>query len=136
MNRLPDASQWAGAHFGAVELGDKRRTRRLVESAARIAEHPQKSFPSLFDWNQLRGFYNLCNNDQATLVSIQQPHWQLTRQAMANEPLVLIPHDTTDLDFTSHHALNGPAPSATATAEAFCSTTAWPSHSTDACSAW
>lgn len=110
MDRTPDTREWAREHFGAAELGDSRRTSRLVESAALIAAQPEKSFPCVFDWNQLRGFYNLCNNDQATHQAIQRPHWEATRRAMANEPLVLIVHDTTELDFTSHHALTGAGP--------------------------
>ena len=124
MDRIPDSSQWARTHFGGADLGDPRRSRRLVESAARIAEHPQKSFPQVFDWNELRAFYNLCGRDEATLQALERPHWELTREAMAKEPLVLIVHDTTELDFTSHHALRGAARSATVAAPASSSTTA------------
>jgi hypothetical protein len=81
-----------------------------VESAARIAAHPEKAFPQIFDWNDLRGFYRLCDRQETTLAAIMQPHWDQTRQAMAEQPLVLIVHDTTELDFTSHHALAGIGP--------------------------
>jgi hypothetical protein len=98
---------WAESNFGSARLGSRRRTRRLVESAARIAAHPEKSFPQVFDWNELRGFYRLCNRPEATLPSIMEPHWEQTRAAMAEEPLVLIVHDTTELDFSGHHKLEG-----------------------------
>ena len=110
MDRIPDTGEWARTHFGGADLGDPRRSRRLLESAARIAEHPQKSFPQVFDWNELRAFYNLCGRDEATIQALERPHWELTREAMAKEPLVLIVHDTTELDFTSHHALRGAGP--------------------------
>jgi len=105
-----DSLAWAQQQFGSVSLGDRRRSRRLVQSAATIARHPQQSFPQLFDWNELRAFYGLCHRPEATLPTLQQPHWQLTRQAMAQHPLVLILHDTTQLDFTSHPALQGTGP--------------------------
>jgi hypothetical protein len=38
------------------------------------------------------------------------PHWEQTRQAMRQQPLVLILHDTTELDYTSHRALSGVGP--------------------------
>jgi hypothetical protein len=107
---IPDCQQWAQEHFGAAKLGDPRRTKRLVASVAAIAAHPEISFPSIFDWNGLRAFYNLCGRDEATLQALQQPHWERTRAAMAREPVVLIVHDTTELDFTSHHALQGAGP--------------------------
>jgi hypothetical protein len=110
MGIVPDTEVWAQTHFGGARLRDTRRTRRLVSSAALIAAHPEKSFPAIFDWNQLRAFYDLCNDDEATLDAIQGPHRALTRRLMGAEPLVLVVHDTTELDFTSHHALAGAGP--------------------------
>lgn len=97
-------------NFGTVDLGDQRRTTRLIESAAQIAAYPEKPFNQVFDWNDLRGFYRLCNQETATLQAIQEPHWQLTRQEMAKHSTVLILHDTSDMDFTSHKALQGVGP--------------------------
>jgi Transposase DNA-binding/Transposase Tn5 dimerisation domain len=102
-----DTWTWAEQNFGSAELGDRRRTRRLVDSAAKIAAHPEKSFPQIFDWNELRGFYRLCDQSQATLAAVMQPHWEQTRQAMGRQPLVLIVHDTTELDYSSHRQLKG-----------------------------
>jgi hypothetical protein len=110
MEVLADTRLWSEVHFGTAQLGDRRRTQRLVESAAAIACHPQKPFTQVFDWNDLRGFYRLCACQEATLSVVQQPHWQQTRQAMAQQPLVLILHDTTFLDYTSHTALTGAGP--------------------------
>ncbi len=107
MDVLPDARIWAEQNFAAAELGDRRRTRRLVESAAQIAAHPEKSFPQVFDWNDLRGFYRLCDQRQATAEAILRPHWEQTRQVMGRQALVLILHDTTELDFSSHPHLAG-----------------------------
>src|SRR5207302_6457495 len=110
MEVIADVGTWAEVNFGSTDLGDPRRTRRLVASAAAIAGHPEKPFTHIFDWNQLRGFYRLCNQQQATGPAVQQPHWQQTRRDMAQEPLVLIVHDTTELDFTGHPALQGAGP--------------------------
>lgn len=97
-------------NFGTVDLGDERRTKRLIESAARIAAHPEKPFNQVFNWNDLRGFYRLCNQETATVHAIQSPHWQQTRQEMSKHALVLILHDTSEMDFTDHPALQGIGP--------------------------
>src|SRR5215211_3821792 len=110
MDFIAEAGEWARADFGGADLGDPRRTRRLLTSAALIAEHPELSFPQVFDWNLLRGFYRLCDSIDASIDSLQRPHRGLTRQAMARPPVVLIHHDTTTLDFSSHHALQGAGP--------------------------
>jgi hypothetical protein len=110
MDCLGDTRAWAERNFSEAKLGDPRRTLRLVHSAARIASHPEKSFTQCFDWNELRGFYRLCHQEEVTLRSVSEPHWRQTRQAMAEQDLVLILHDTTQLDFTSHQALKGTGP--------------------------
>jgi hypothetical protein len=110
MSLIADPQQWAEHAFGACQLGRAGRAQRLAFSAARIAAHPEKSFPQLFDWNELRAFYRLCNQTTSTLDAIQTPHRQHTLQAMTQQPLVLILHDTTELDFTSHKALQGTGP--------------------------
>ena len=101
---------WAEQQFATVNLQHRRRTRRLVQSAAAIAARPEQPFNQIFDWNPLRAFYNLCDQEVATLPTIQTPHWQRTRQAMGQHPLVLILHDTTELDFTAHPALQDAGP--------------------------
>jgi Transposase Tn5 dimerisation domain/Transposase DNA-binding len=110
MGLLAEPRAWAEEQFGQVSLGHQGRTRRLVSAAADIARHPELSFSQVFDWNDLRAFYRLCNRPEATLTALQQPHWELTRQAMGQQPLVLVLHDTTQLDFTSHPALQGTGP--------------------------
>jgi hypothetical protein len=110
LDLLAEPRAWAEQQFGQVALGDVRRTRRLVACAAHIAQRSEQSFPQIFDWNALRGFYGLCHREEATLPALQQPHWDLTRQLMRRHPLVLVVHDTTQLDFTSHAALQGTGP--------------------------
>jgi hypothetical protein len=110
MYLIPDPHEWAQHTFAACQLGRAGRAERLVFSATRIAQQPEKSFTETFDWNQLRAFYRLCDKPTATLDAIQGPHREQTRQAMCQHPLVLIPHDTTELDFTSHAALRGVGP--------------------------
>jgi hypothetical protein len=110
MEVLLEPRLWAEHHFGTADLGDRRRTRRLVAAAAAIAAHPEKPFPHLFDWNALRGFYRLCDRPDATLAAVQGPHWEHTRQAMSRHRVVLILHDTTELDFTAHPSLQGAGP--------------------------
>jgi Transposase DNA-binding/Transposase Tn5 dimerisation domain len=110
MDVFANPHAWAQHHFADAQLGDQRRTRRLVQAAADIAAHPEKPFTQVFDWNDLRGFYRLCDEQDVSHQAILQPHCQRTRQALAEQALVLILHDTTELDFTSHPALQGVGP--------------------------
>ena len=108
---FPDARTWAEANFAAAELGDRRRTRRLIDTAERLAQQPQGSLPAHFAWNPLRGVYRLCNRPEVTHPAVTATHFALTRTRMeeADTP-VLILHDLTELNFTAHHALTGTGP--------------------------
>ena len=97
-------------NFATVDLGDARRTRRLIASAAQIAAMPRRTFNTTFNWNDLRGFDNLCDAKTATVDALQHTHRQLTRQAMGEHPVVLVLHDTSEIDLTSHAALTDIGP--------------------------
>ena len=102
---------WAEANFATAELGDKRRTRRLVDTAAELAHQPEGSLPAHFSWNPLRAVYRLCNRPEVTHADVTAAHFERTRTRMNQaHTTVLILHDTTELNFTSHHALKGTGP--------------------------
>lgn len=106
---VASVGSWAEANFAGADLGDARRASRLVRCAAGIAAQPEKSFPQVFDWNELRGFYRVCDNVENP-DAVQSPHRELTRQAMSRHEVVLVFHDTSTLDFSSHAALVGDGP--------------------------
>jgi hypothetical protein len=105
---LGDAKQdQAMMHFAAAKLGDKRRTDRLVRSVRHILEHPQGSLPQKMNTHsELIGLYRLLDCDRVTHQAVQQPHRDLLRQRLAQQSgVVLLVHDTTELDFSSIAAL-------------------------------
>jgi Transposase DNA-binding len=98
---------FAATHFGSARLGDKRLTQRLVLSADRIARHPEGSLPQkMGSPKKLKGLYRLVNNRKVTHRGVLQPHFDRTRQAVADCPGdCLIVHDTTEFDLTSKRSL-------------------------------
>jgi hypothetical protein len=108
---FPEPRTWAEANLAAAQLGDKRRTRRLVDTAAQLAQQPEGSLPAHFSWNPLRAVYRLCNRPEVTHSDVTATHFELTRTRMEQaHTTVLILHDTTELNFTSHYALEGTGP--------------------------
>ena len=108
---FPEPRTWAATNFAAAELGDKRRTRRLVVTAAQLAQQPEGSLPEHFSWNPLRAVYRLCNRPEVTHSAVTTTHFSLTRRRMEQaHTTILILHDTTELNFTSHSALEGTGP--------------------------
>ena len=108
MQRL-SAAAWAAEQFGGARLGDARRTRRLVESARRVALRIGGSLPRLMaDPAALQGLYRLMNRPETTHAAVLDPHLANVRAAMAAATgPVLILKDHTVLDFTTHRSLTG-----------------------------
>ena len=98
------AGPWALEQFGPAELGDRRRTRRLVGYAAQAAASPSASIPRQCGcWKQTKGAYRLFDNDATTHEAVIAPHLALSRAAAARAEVVLHVSDTTTLSFEHPH---------------------------------
>jgi len=103
-----ESRNWALVHFGEAKLGDKRRTRRLVQLAAAITEDPSRSLPKqLPAWSDLIGAYRLLSNAQVDPQAILQPHLAWTLQQAQGCPVVLCVQDDTQLDFGGRSGMRG-----------------------------
>jgi hypothetical protein len=86
--------------FAELDLGDPRRTRRVVEFVAAMARHPQQTLPSALGTEAaLEGAYRLLNNANIDFDDLLAEHRDRTvdRARAAGEVLVL--HDTTACSF-------------------------------------
>ncbi len=91
------------AIFGHAQLGDRRRTARLVKTFNLMQRHPGGTLPDkLSNPADLRAFYRLCDAEDVTHEAIiaSAREYTLARIAEVAGP-VLIVHDATELDFTS-----------------------------------
>lgn len=110
-NELEEAETWAVRTFGLAELGDLRRTDRLVQLAAALASHPQASLPAALRAEaETVGAYRLLNNAAITPETILMPHFTATRREAATRKQVLMLGDSTSFNFSSHHSLQGAGP--------------------------
>lgn len=94
-------------NFATANLGDERRTRRLVDLADRISRHPGGSLPEkLQSPADLKALYRLCDSSAVTHAAVLAPHRELTRCCLqqTQRPLLVI-HDSTELDYTSRKSL-------------------------------
>lgn len=100
---------WAEENFGTCELGDARRTRRAVQVAQQMAEHPQGSTPDQTEnWGDLKAVYRLFAEADVTFEALAEPHWQATRRRARG--VVLLIGDTMETDFGIHREIAGLGP--------------------------
>lgn len=97
-------------HFGGLDLGDARRSRRLPELVDSMHKHPGGTLPEkLAVPCELRALYRMMNAKQVTHEAVLATHYRVTHEAIAaaarEGATVLIVHDATELDFTSKTTL-------------------------------
>lgn len=102
---LLSVTQWAQQEFEFAQLGDRRRTRRLVNIAAHLAARPGGTLPQAFgEWAELKAAYRFFDQAGVTYERILTPHWERTRQACRQAGEYLLIEDSSELDFTEHRA--------------------------------
>lgn len=91
-----------GQMFATSELGDQRRTNRLVKIADGLWRHPGGTLPDkLKNPADLKALYRLARAKPVTHAAILEPARQQTLARMrAANGVVLKIHDTTELDYT------------------------------------
>jgi hypothetical protein len=94
-------SPWAKAEMEEAEFEDRRLNERLTQLVSDLGERPQVSIPAACGGHsETVAAYRFFDNDQVTPEKILQPHLERTRQRMAEQPVVLLVQDTTELDLT------------------------------------
>jgi hypothetical protein len=92
--------EWAKATFGECELGDERRTKRLVKLAEQAAARPDGSTPEQTEsWADCKAAYRLFDQEDVTFQEIIRPHCEQTRASCRPGDVKLIINDTTEVDF-------------------------------------
>jgi hypothetical protein len=106
-----DDDTWAVTEFAAAELGDMRRTQRVITLATVLAQRPSASLPEACgDSAMLKAAYRFFDNAAIEPQDLLDSHVGATWPRLARVPLVLAVQDTTELDWTAHPATTGLGP--------------------------
>jgi hypothetical protein len=91
------------AMFGHADLGDRRRTRRLVTTFEQIRRHPGGTLPDKFaSPADLKALYHLCACQAVTHAALIAALRRYTLLRIARHPgPVLVIHDATELDYST-----------------------------------
>lgn len=99
---------WAQAEFHDLELGDARRTRRLIKLMDDLSAQPTGSIPlACGGWTEAKAAYRLLDNPAVEWREILEVHTPRTVERMAGQAVVLCIQDTTELDFTTQPGIAG-----------------------------
>lgn len=102
---------WARMEFGTAELGDARRTARLVELARQLAERPEASLPrALENRAALKAAYRFFDNADIAHEQILAAHVASSVERLRGQAVILAVQDTTFIDYSGHPATEGLGP--------------------------
>jgi hypothetical protein len=92
---------WIDEELKTLDLGDDRLNRRQKAILDRLAAEPTASIPGACrGWAETNAAYRFFAHPRVTAEEVLRPHCEATRARIAEHPVVLLPQDTTELDFT------------------------------------
>lgn len=91
-----------------MELGDARRTLRLIKLVDDLSAQPTGSIPlACGGWTETKAASRLLDNPALEWRELLDVHTERTRERMQDQPVVLCIQDTTELDFSSQPGIAG-----------------------------
>jgi len=98
MSRPTGAKKWAEEEFGSVELGDSRRTARLVAMAAGACRRPSGRVAAVFTKDaQREGAYDFLESEHVASEEMMAGLASATVRRCAGLPFVFVPTDGTSV---------------------------------------
>lgn len=111
MRSQADDTNWAVTECADAELGDPRRTQRVIELATALAQHPTAHLPEACgDGAMLKAASRFFSNDAIEPQDVRHSHIEATDSRLCQAPVVLAGQDTTEIDWTGHPATQGLGP--------------------------
>lgn len=102
---------WAEDELKNTDLGDQRRTQRLVKIVEDLVAQPNASVPQASRDNAaMQGMYDLWSNRRIPPGDILSGHTGRTVERCQEHSTVLMIQDTTELDFSPHKSTRGLGP--------------------------
>lgn len=94
--------------FLNAPINDQRLINRLILTATRFDEGPEKSIPDACrNWAETSAAYDFFANDKVTPAAILSSHHENTIERLKRYPFALLIQDTTKLDFSTHKSTKG-----------------------------
>ena len=78
--KVLDNDQWVSQQFSECELGDARRTKRLLTVAGNMLSRPEASLVAQnVEWADVKAAYRFFDNSAVTFDAVSEQHCQQTR---------------------------------------------------------
>jgi hypothetical protein len=108
---LENPSNWAEEEFGRTQFYDNRLKKRLYTIAQNFYNKPQSNIPEAAgSYTGTIGAYRFFKNKKTDMDIILQGHTEQTIERIKEHPVVLVPQDSSTLDYSAHPDTIGMGP--------------------------
>lgn len=99
---MTNTATWVEEEMASVDLGHKRRNKRLKAVIGELAAMPAASIPSAVGGGraETEAAYRLFDNEAVEFDAILAPHYEATLQRVREQKSVVVAQDTSELDLT------------------------------------
>lgn len=95
---------WVIEEFATLSLGDKRLDKRAKQMLAKLSQNVTESIPvACRGAAETKAAYRFFDNDHVTPEKIHATHFEATIARMEKKSIVLLPQDTTALNFSGQY---------------------------------
>ncbi len=102
---------WIIEELANLSLGDKRLNSRACKLLSPLSHNPTDSIPvACSGAGETKAAYRFFDNDHVSAEKIQESHYEAALARMAQHDVVLIPQDTTVLNFSSQYKCQDAGP--------------------------
>jgi hypothetical protein len=103
-----NSREWAELEFKGANFGDKRLDKRLITLASSLSKAPEVPInQASVDDAAMKAAYRFLANSKVTPSKILGPHIELTKLRARGSNRVLVAHDTSYLNFSTHLTTSG-----------------------------
>lgn len=100
----PRIALWAKQEMATAQLEDKRLNDRLTQLLSDLGDRPAASIPAACGGHkEMTAAYRFFDNPKVTYAKVLAPHLTATRMRMAEQPVVLLVQDTSEVEMTRPH---------------------------------
>ena len=111
MPRPEAPANWAEEEFGTVQLYDNRLKQRLYNIAQDFYSCPEANIPEACGSKaRTMGAYRFFQNQKTTMDVVLNAHTEATIERIKQHRVVLVPQDTTTLNYSTHPITEGLGP--------------------------
>lgn len=105
---MQNLDNWVVEETKTANFSDKRLEKRFINLLDCFAKSPDKSIPGTCKtWGETVAAYRFFNHEDVTEKEICRSHYDATLERIKKEKVVLIPQDTTEIDFSGRKNLRG-----------------------------